>query len=80
MVVYTIYYFEEEEKIRFIGSLPEKRKRPERITKESIFNYVRAILGHEANEDKIYYFQVTLDEGIGEILWPRLSIGTQGTG
>jgi hypothetical protein len=79
MVVYRIYYFEEEEKIRFIGFLPERKQNPERITKESIFNYVRAILGHEANEDKIYYFQVTLDEGIGEILWPRLSIGTQGT-
>ena len=78
MVVYRIYYFEEE-KIRFIGFLPERKQNPERITKESIFNYVRAILGHEANEDKIYYFQVTLDERIGEILWPKLSIGTQGT-
>jgi hypothetical protein len=78
MVVYRIYYFEEKEKIRFIGFLAEKRKNPGRITQESIFNYVRTILGHEANEDKIYYFQETLDETIGEILRPRLSIGTQG--
>jgi len=78
MFVYRIYYFEEEDKIRFIGLLAEKRKNPKRITKESIFNYVRAILGHEANEDKIYYFQVTLDERIGEILWPKLSTGTPG--
>ncbi len=79
MFVYRIYYFEEEDEIRFIGLLAEKRKNPKRITKESIFNYVRTILGHEVNDDKIYYFQVTLDERIGEILWPRLSIGTQGT-
>ena len=79
MVVYTIYYFGGEEKIRFIGFLQERKQNPKRITQESILNYVRTILGHEANEDKIYYFQVTLDEGIGEILWPRLSIGTQGT-
>ena len=79
MVVYTIYYFEEEGKIRFIGALPEKEKKPERITQASIFNYVRTILGHEANENKIYYFQVTLDESIGEILWPKLSLGTQET-
>jgi hypothetical protein len=79
MVVYRIYYFEEQEEIRFIGFLPEKRKNPERITQESIFSYVRTILGHEANEDKIYYSQVTLDERIGEILWPKVSIGTQGT-
>jgi hypothetical protein len=79
MVVYTIYYFEEEEKIRFIGFLPEKRKNPERITQKSIYNYVRTILGHEANEDKIYYFQLTLDEKIGEILLPKLSLTTQRT-
>ena len=79
MVVYTIYYFEEAEKIRFIGFLLEKRKDPERITQESIYNYVRTILGHEANEDKIYYFQLTLDERIGEILLPKLSIANQGT-
>jgi hypothetical protein len=79
MVVYTIYYFEEDEKIRFIGSLPENKKSPERTTQESIFNYVRTILGHEADENKIYYFQVTLDERIGEILWPKLSIGNQET-
>jgi hypothetical protein len=80
MVVYRIYYFEEEEKIRFVGFLPEKRKNPERITQESIFNYAKTILGHEANDDKIYYFEVTLDERIGEVLWPRLSLATQGTG
>jgi hypothetical protein len=79
MVVYTIYYFGEEEKIRFVGFLPEKTKNPERITQESIFNYVRTILGHEVNDNKIHYFQVTLDERIGEILWPKLSVGTQAT-
>ena len=79
MVVYTIYYFGGEEKIRFIGFLPERKQNPERITQESIFSYVRKILGHEVNDNKIYYFQVTLDERIAEILWPKLSIGTQGT-
>jgi len=78
MVVYRIYYFEEKEEIRFIGFLPERKQDPKRITQESILNYVRTILGHEANEDKIYYFQVTLDERIGEILWPKLSTGTPG--
>jgi len=79
MVVYTIYYFGEEERIRFVGFLPERKQSPGRITQEFIYNYVRTILGHEVNDNKIYYFQVTLDERIGEILWPKLSIGTQGT-
>ena len=79
MLVYAIYYFGEEEKIHFIGFLPEKRKNPERITRESIFNYVRTVLGHEANDDKIYYSQITLDERIGEIIWPKPAFRTQKT-
>jgi hypothetical protein len=79
MVVYRIYYFEEKEKIRFIGFLAEKRKNPGRITQESIFNYVRTILGREANDDKIYYSQITLDERIGEIVWPKPALRTQET-
>jgi hypothetical protein len=79
MVVYTIYYFGEDEDVHFIGFLPEKRKNPERITQESILNYVTTTLGREVNGDKIYYFQVTLDERIGEILWPKPSIRTQET-
>jgi hypothetical protein len=79
MVVYTIYYFGENEDVHFIGFLPEKRKNPERITQESILNYVTTTLGREVNDDKIYYFQVTLDERIGEILWPKPSIRTEET-
>jgi hypothetical protein len=59
--------------------LPEKRKNPGRITQESILNYAKTILGYEANEDKIYYFHVTLDEGMGEILWPDPFSKTQKT-
>jgi len=79
MLVYAIYYFGEEEKIHFVGFLPEKRKNPERITQESIFNYTRTILGYEANDDKIYYSQITLDERIGEIIWPKPAFRTQKT-
>ncbi len=79
MVVYTIYYFGENEDVHFIGFLPERRRNPERITQESIQNFVTTILGHEVNDNKIYYFQVTLDERIGEILWPKPPTSTQET-
>jgi len=77
MVVYTIYYFGENDDVHFIGFLPERRADPERITQESILNFVTTNLGHEINDNKIYYFQVTLDERIGEILWPKPSFGAQ---
>jgi hypothetical protein len=79
MIVYTIYYFGENEDVHFIGFLPERRKNPERITQESILNFVTTILGHEVNDNKIFFFQVTLDERIGEILWPKPAIRTQET-
>ncbi len=76
MVVYTIYYFGENEDVHFIGFLPERRTNPERITQESIQNFAKTTLGHEVNDNKIYCFQVTLDESIGEILWPKPSFAT----
>lgn len=79
MVVYTIYYFGENEDVHFIGFLPERRNNPERITQESILNFVTTILGHEVNDNKIFFFQGTLDERIGEILWPKPAIRTQET-
>jgi hypothetical protein len=79
MVVYAIYYFGEEEKTHFIGFLPEKRNNPERITQESILNYVTTTLGHEVNDNKIYYFQVAWDERAGKISWPKPSFRTQET-
>jgi ABC-type uncharacterized transport system ATPase subunit len=73
MVIYAIYYFEETEKAHFIGFLPERRKTVERITQESIINYLRTILNFEANDNKFFFIQLTLDERMGEILWPKPS-------
>jgi ABC-type uncharacterized transport system ATPase subunit len=74
MVIYAIYYFEETEKAHFIGFLPERRKTVERITQESIINYLRTILNFEANDNKFFFIQLTLDERMGEILWPKPSL------
>jgi ABC-type uncharacterized transport system ATPase subunit len=76
MVIYAIYYFEEIEKAHFIGFLPERRKTFERITQESILNYLRTILNYDANDNKFFFIQLTLDERMGEILWPKPSLST----
>ena len=77
MTAYEFYWRDKKGRDHLIGILPERRKDPERITQESILNFVTANLGHEVNGNKIYYFQVTLDERIGEILWPKPSFGAQ---
>jgi hypothetical protein len=58
MVAYEFYWCDETEKEHFIGILPERRKNPERISDESIINWVRKILGDEGDLKNIYFVKV----------------------
>jgi hypothetical protein len=69
MIGYAFYCIDEKDKARFIGLLPERRKDPERITKESVMNFGRTIAGNIADVDKIFFLRVTLDESTGEVSW-----------
>ena len=79
MVAYTFYWIDEIDRIYFIALLPERRKKPERITQESVINFGRTILGNNAGVNNIFFIQVTLDESTGNIYWPEPSIITQET-
>ena len=74
MVAYTFYWVDEREKVHFIGLIPERRRNPERITKESIMNFGRTILGDNVDSNNIFFIPVTIDESTGEIIWPKASI------
>ena len=74
MVAYAFYVFEEIEKVHFIGLLPERRKNPERITQESISNFVRTFLGNEEDIDSLFFIEITLDQRTGRIILPEPSI------
>jgi hypothetical protein len=69
MVAYAFYWIDETDKARFMGLLRERRKDPERITKESVVKFGRTIAGNDADVDKIFFLRVTLDESTGEISW-----------
>jgi len=71
MIAYTFYWIDEREKVHFIGLLPERRRRPERITKESVMNFGRTILADNVDSNNIFFIRVTIDEGTGEIIWPK---------
>jgi hypothetical protein len=58
MVAYQFYWRDEKEKTHFIGILPEKRKKPGRITPESILNWGRKVIGDRSNLNNIYFVQV----------------------
>jgi hypothetical protein len=74
MITYAFYWLEEVDKVHFIGLLSERRKDSERITQESISNFVRTILGNKADIDNLFFIEITLDEGTGQILWPERSL------
>jgi hypothetical protein len=66
MVAYAMYWIGEIDKDRFIGMLPERRKKPERITQESVLKWVRTFLDDIADLDlnNIYFVQKELKEEI----------------
>ena len=67
MVAYEFYMRNEVNEVNLIGILPERREKPERITKESVMNWVRQLLGHDVDLSKIFFVQVTVDNITGEI-------------
>jgi len=58
MLAYEFYCRDETEKIHFIGILPERRKKPERITQKSILNWGRKVIGDNSDVNDIYFVQV----------------------
>ncbi len=70
MMAYAFYWLEEIDKVHFIGLLPERRKDPERIGQGSISDFGRTILGNKAEVDNLFFIEIMLDEGTGQLLWP----------
>jgi hypothetical protein len=74
MIGYAFYCIDQTDKARFIGLLRERRKDPERITKESVMNFGRTIAGNSADVNKMFFLRVTLDESTGDVSWLGKSI------
>ena len=74
MVAYELYSFDEKNGIEFIGVLPERRKDPKRITKESVVNWGKMILGNHADGKKIFFKRITLDDMLGGALGVNISL------
>ena len=66
MVAYELFSFDEKKGYEFIGILPERRKDPKRITKESVLNWGRMILGTNTDGKKIFFKCMKIDDVSGE--------------
>jgi len=58
MCAYEFYWFDKTEKAHFIRILKEKRKNLLRITKESVLNFGRKVIGSNEDGANIYFIQV----------------------
>ena len=58
MIAYEFYCRDETGEGHLIGILPERRKNPERITKESILRWVWKVIGDNSDLNSLYFVQV----------------------
>ena len=58
MVAYEFYWRDETGKEHFIGILPERREKPERITEVSVLNWGWKVIGDNSDVRDIYFIKV----------------------
>jgi len=68
MVAYEFYFRDPIKGYQLIGTLPERRKSPLRITQESVMNWVSKILGENINFNDIFFITITIDKDSGDII------------
>ena len=70
MVAYEFYWGNPTNGYQLIGTLPERRKNPLRITQVSIMNWGINIFDKKLDVKKIFFIQVTIDENTGRVFRP----------
>jgi hypothetical protein len=73
MVVYELYWLNPAGEYQIIGVLPERRKNPMRITKNSVVNWGKMLLGNDVDSKKIFFKRLTIESLADRILWHHLS-------
>jgi len=67
MVAYELYTSDEKGEEDFIGMLPERRKNPEKITKESVLEWGQKVIGDNSDVKDIYFVKVAIQSPIGVV-------------
>jgi len=69
MLAYELYTFNKKKGYEFIGVLPKRRKNATRITKDSIMNWGKLLLGKNVDSKEMFFKQVAIDRLSGGIRW-----------
>ncbi len=60
MIAYEVYSRKKGGKEDFIGILPERRKNPKRMTKNSVLNWGWKIVSNNSSVSNIYFVKVNV--------------------
>jgi hypothetical protein len=70
MIAYEFYWMDSRGGQQIIGVLPERRKHPERLTRESIKRWGEKFFSNNLNAKDIFYIQVMIDDVTGRVFRP----------
>jgi hypothetical protein len=69
MVAYEIYCSDPGKEYELLGILPERRKKPRRITEEaSVMNWGKMLLADNGSGKSIFYKKITVSEYTGKFI------------
>ncbi len=72
MLVYELYTFNKKNGYELIGVLPERRKNPTRMTKESVIRWGRMLSGDDVDGKDIFFKPIEIERPGDGILWRDL--------
>ena len=61
MIAYEFYWRDTIKGSQLIGILPERRKKPERISHDSIINWGKTLLGENVDINDIFFVKIRMD-------------------
>ena len=67
MLGYKLYLFDKTKGYELIAVLLERRKKPKRITEESVINWGRTLLGSDGKGKDIFFERVTVKYPAAEL-------------
>ncbi len=73
MLAYEVYWRNPEGEYTMIGVLPERRRNPIRITRQSVTNWGIMILGNDVDSRNIFFKRIKIESFSDRILWYQMS-------
>ena len=71
MLAYEFYFRDMRKGDELIGILPERRRKAERVTPESIMKWARIVFNSAVDTDMVYFVPINLDKSPNGNYFPR---------